>query len=75
MNTTTNPLPDSADMIPAEELREKKPRLYRIACELSTFKEPDKALNVLMALAGLAFEQVDAIRDLGNQDTREEAQS
>lgn len=29
-----------------------KPNLWRLACELSKFKEPEKALNLLLAIAG-----------------------
>ena len=35
-----------------EELRAKKPNLYRVACELSKFKNPYKAADMLLALAG-----------------------
>ena len=28
------------------------PNLWRLACELSKFKEPEKALNLLLAIAG-----------------------
>lgn len=33
-----------------EELRAKKPRLYRVALELSKFDDPYKALDMLLAL-------------------------
>lgn len=29
-----------------------KPNLWRVACELSTFKDPYRALNALMAALG-----------------------
>ena len=35
-----------------EELRAKKPRLYRVACELSTYEEPYEVLNALVAILG-----------------------
>ena len=30
-----------------EELRAKKPNLYRLACELASYENPDRVLNVL----------------------------
>lgn len=35
-----------------KELYKKKPRLYRVACELSKFDDPYKALELMLALAG-----------------------
>lgn len=39
-------------MISAEKLYKRKPCMYRVACELSKFEDPYKALDVLLALAG-----------------------
>lgn len=39
-------------MSSGKELYQRKPRLYRVACELSKFEDPYKALDVLLALAG-----------------------
>lgn len=39
-------------MIPIPEKYADRPNLWRVACELSKFKEPDKALDMLLALAG-----------------------
>ena len=44
-------------MIPAEELYQKKPRLYRVALELSKFDDPYKALDMLLALVGSTQEE------------------
>lgn len=38
-----------------KELYKKKPRLYRVACELSKFDDPYKALELILALAGLTM--------------------
>ena len=35
-----------------DELRAQKPNLWRVACELSKFKDPYKALDALVVLAG-----------------------
>lgn len=35
-----------------KELYQRKPRLYRVALELSKFDDPHKALNMLLALVG-----------------------
>ena len=35
-----------------EELRAKKPNLYRVAYELSTYEDPYRVLNALVALLG-----------------------
>lgn len=40
-----------------DELRDKKPRLWRVACEIARCKTPDRVLSALLALAGPAFEE------------------
>lgn len=35
-----------------KELCKRKPRLYRVALELSKFDDPHKALDMLLALVG-----------------------
>lgn len=35
-----------------KELYQRKPRLYRVALELSKFDDPYKALDLLLALVG-----------------------
>lgn len=36
------------------------PNLYRVACELAKFKDPYKALNVMLALAGPLLKEAPA---------------
>ena len=40
------------DMSRPPEQYAHKPNLWRVACELSRFKDPYKALDMLLALAG-----------------------
>lgn len=42
-----------------EEERTKRPNLWRLACELSKFKEPYKALDMLLAVAGPMLKEDD----------------
>lgn len=42
-----------------EHLRAQKPNLWRLACELSKFKEPYKALDMPLALAGPMLKEAD----------------
>ena len=36
----------------------RKPRLYRVACELSTYEEPYRALDALMAILSAGMKGV-----------------
>lgn len=42
-----------------KELYQRKPRLYRVAIELSKFDDPYKALDLLLALAGPMLKKED----------------
>lgn len=42
------------------ELYKRKPRLYRVACELSKFDDPYKALDMLLALVGSTQKKEDS---------------
>lgn len=44
-------------MKPIPEKYANRPNLWRLACELSKFKDPYKAINILLALAGPLLEQ------------------
>ena len=46
-------------MIPAEELYKRKPRMYRVACELAKFDDPYKALDMLLTPAGPMMKKED----------------
>lgn len=54
-------------MIPVPEQYANKPNMWRVACELAKFKEPYKALDMLMALAGPMLKQEREQEGIGHE--------